>query len=363
MGFRYPVMRILVTGAGGFLGRYVTDLLLIRGDTVTSLQRSPAPDLQQRGVQLVRGSVADPEAVRSAVAGQEAVIHIAAKAGVWGRRRDYFSANVEGTRNLLAACREAGVRRFVHTSTPSVVFSGEAFAGADESLPYGCNWLCHYAETKAQAEREALAANDPDGLRVCALRPHLIWGVGDPHLLPRVIARARAGRLRIVGGGGNRVDITHVRNAAVAHLQALAALGNGQAAGKAYFLSQGEPVVLWEWLNELLESLQVAPVRHRISQRMAYQAGTVSEWIWRGLFLPGEPPMTRFVCTELCKDHWFSIEAARRDLDYRPEEFSTEEGVREFIEHFNGNHQALSGIRRSPPADLRESGASALPDS
>ncbi len=333
-------MRVLVTGGSGFLGRYLVDLLLARGDTVSSFQRSPAPDLEHRGVQVFRGALSDYEAVSRAVAGMDAVFHVAAKAGVWGPRRDFEDANIGGTRHLIAACRLHRVRYLVHTSTPSVVFTGEGFAGADESLPLGRDWLCAYAETKAIAEREALAANDDD-LRVCALRPHLIWGVGDPHLLPRIIDRARSGRLRIVGDGHNRVDITHVRNAAAAHVLALDALRSGRAAGRSYFLSQGEPVALWPWLNELLRRLGMAEITRRVDARTAARLGGVAELVWRLLRLRGEPPMTRFVATELSKDHWFSIEAARRDLGYVPERFPTESGLCEYV---NDLHR--SGIHR-----------------
>ncbi len=321
---------ILVTGGAGFLGRYIIAALRERGAGVRAFQRSAADDLAAAGVEVVRGSVTDAAALRRAAQGCAAVIHTAAKAGVWGPRREYTEANIGGTRNVLAACREAGVPWLVHTSTPSVVFSGEPFEGADESLPYGKNWLCHYAETKAAAEQEALAADGSGDLRVCALRPHLIWGLGDPHLLPRVIARARAGRLAVVGDGDNRVDITHVRNAAEAHLLALDALAEGRAGGKAYFLSQGEPVGLWPWIQDLLGRLNIPPVKRRLSFAAAYRVGAVAETVWRVLRLGGEPPMTRFVATELAKSHWFDISASRRDLGYHPERHPTEAGLREY---------------------------------
>lgn len=321
---------ILVTGGAGFLGRYIVAALRERGARVRAYQRSTADDLAAPGVEVVRGSVTDTAALRRAARGCDAVVHTAAKAGVWGPRREYVEANIEGTRNVLAACRAAGVAYLVHTSTPSVVFTGESFEGADESLPYGENWLCHYAETKAVAEEEALAADGSGGLRVCALRPHLIWGPGDPHLLPRVIARARAGRLAVVGDGANRVDVTHVRNAADAHLLALDALHAGNAGGKPYFLSQGQPVELWPWIQDLLTRLNIPPVNRRVSFATAYRMGAVAEAAWRILRLGGEPPMTRFVATELAKSHWFDISAARRDLGYRPERHSTEAGLREY---------------------------------
>ncbi|QYY36490.1 NAD-dependent epimerase/dehydratase family protein [Ruficoccus sp. ZRK36] len=329
-------MKVLVTGGGGFLGRHVVGRLLARGYTVRSLGRSAQPELVAQGVEVIQGDIADAEAVDRAVAGTDAVFHVAAKAGVWGAREDYFNANVLGTRHVLAACARHGVKRLVYTSTPSVVFTGEAFAGADESLPYGKNWLCPYPETKAQAEQEVLAANGRDGLLTCALRPHLIWGVGDPHIVPRLVDRARRGRLRIVGDGKNRVDITHVANAALAHVLALDALDKGTAAGCAYFLSQGEPVVLWDWINNLLKRLGEPPVKRSISAKTAYRVGSSLEWIYDKFCLPGEPAMTRFVAVELSKDHWYDITAARRDLGYAPE-VSTEAGVDELVADWKRN--------------------------
>jgi len=319
----------LVTGGNGFLGTYLVTLLLQRGWRVRTLHRRECQELEEAGVDVRLGALEDAAAVRDAVAGCRVVFHVAAKAGVWGARREYFQANVIGARNVVEACRQSGVERLVYTSTPSVVFSGQPFRGEDESLPYGRNFLCHYAETKAQAERETLAAHDPNGLRVTALRPHLIWGVGDSHLVPTIVEAAKKGRLPIVGDGQNRVDITHVRNAAEAHLLALKALDEGRAGGKAYFLSQGEPVALWDWVAKVLEMHGVTPLKKQISFRKAYAAGWLCEKIWKWRATDETPPMTRFVAVELAKDHYFSIEAARRDLGYQPEAFTTEQGLEE----------------------------------
>jgi nucleoside-diphosphate-sugar epimerase len=311
-------MRVLVTGGGGFLGRVLVNLLRARGDTVRSFSRSASPELASVGVEMHMGNLADADAVDHAVRGCDAVFHVAAKAGVWGSWDEYFRPNVLGTRNIIAACRRQGVGRLIYTSTPSVVFNGEAHAGADEALPYGRGFPCHYPHTKAIAEREILAAHDPKNLAVVALRPHLIWGAGDPHLVPRILARAS--RLRIVGNGQNRVDLTHVRYAAQAHLLALDALArpHNPAGGRAYFISDGAPVKLWDWINELLARLGRPQIERRISLPVAKTIGGVMETLWRTLRLRSEPPMTRFVATELAKDHWYSIAAARRDLGYAP---------------------------------------------
>ena len=185
-------------------------------------------------------------------------------------------------------------------------------------MPYGRDWLCHYAHTKAIAEEEVLAANS-DALKVVALRPHLIFGPGDPHLLPRVIESVKAGRLKVVGEGTARVDVSYVGNVADAHMDALDALEEGKGAGKAYFISQGEPVELWPWLNQVLLGLGHAPLTKRISLSKAYAAASVLEAVWKLFRLKGEPPITRFVAVELAKDHYFDISAAKRDLGYQAE--------------------------------------------
>ena len=330
-------MKILVTGGGGFLGRYVVKKLLARGYTVRVLGRSEQPDLKEAGVDVIQGDIRDATIVRAAARGVDVIQHIAAKAGVWGSWEDYHQTNVIGTRNVLHACKELGTQRLIYTSTPSVVFNGEALQGVDESQPYGKNWLCHYAHTKRIAEEEVLAANDPDGsgLRTIALRPHLIWGVGDNHLIPRVIERARAGKLRIVGDGTNKVDIVHVENAADAQIRAQVALERQEGCGRAYFISQGEPVVLWNWINDLLKRLGIPQIEKQISLSSAYRVGAVMESLWKTFRLKGEPPMTRFVATELAKDHYFDIRAAKQNLGYQPT-VTTEEGLQELVAHLKG---------------------------
>lgn len=314
--------------------------LLQQGRRVAVLGRTPARDLEERGVRFIAASLDDADAVRAACAGMETVFHVAARVGVWGRYQDFFRTNVLGTRAVLEGCRMHGVRRLVYTSTPSVVYNGRDLAGADESLPLTTHCPSPYPQTKAIAEREVLAANNPP-LRTVALRPHLIWGVGDPHLVPRVLDRARKGRLRIIGSGRNRVDMVHVTNAVDAHLLAERALADAaeqnergarrSAAGRAYFITNREPVVLWEWINGLLRALGEREVTQRISLGAASAVGTVCEAAWRVLSLRGEPPMTRFVAAELAKDHWFDITAARLDLGYAPR-VSMADGTAELVE-------------------------------
>lgn len=316
-------MPILVTGGGGFLGRVIVEQLLARGDEVRSVARGDYPELRALGVETHRGDLGDPEVAARAVEGCDAVIHVAAKAGVWGDPDAYWRANVTATQNIVDACRAAGAGRLVYTSSPSVTFDGGDHEGVGNDVPYPEAFLAHYPRTKAEGERFALRA-DGVGLRVTALRPHLIYGPGDPHLIPRIVERAQAGKLAIVGDGENVVDLTYVDNAAAAHLQALDALdrldarGEPGPAGKAYFVSDDSPVKIWDWLNQLFERLDLPPLTRKISPRLAYVGGSVMEGVWSGLSLKGEPRMTRFVALQLSTSHWYDMAPARRDFGYAP---------------------------------------------
>lgn len=326
-------MKALVTGGGGFLGSAIVRALLARGDRVRVFSRGAYPGLEALGAEIRRGDLADAAAVADACRDMDVVFHAAAKAGYWGPYEDFLAANVVGTRHVIAGCRAAGVRRLVHTSSPSVVFDGRDMEGVDESVPYPARYHSPYPETKALAEREALAADGKD-LAVVVLRPHLLWGPGDPHVTSRVIDRGRRGLLKRIGDRPNRVDSTYVDNAADAHLLAADRLEPGSSvAGKVYFISNGEPRPLWDLIDRILEAAGVAPVRGRISTRAAYAAGAVLEAAWRALSLPGEPRMTRFLARELSTAHWFDLSAARRDLGYAPK-VSLDEGFRRLAESF-----------------------------
>jgi nucleoside-diphosphate-sugar epimerase len=317
--------QVLVTGGSGFLGRAIAARLVARGDRVRTLARRFSPDLQPLGVDQQQGDIADLAVVERACAGMDAVIHTAAKAGVWGPYEAYYGPNVRGTQNVIAACRRRQVGLLVHTSSPSVVFNGTGMSGEDESASYPDQFHAPYPETKALAEQAVRAAAGPH-LRTVCLRPHLIWGPGDPHLVPRVLARAR--RLRRIGDGTNRVDTIYIDNAAEAHLQALDRLAEEpKISGRVYFISQDEPIPLWELIDRILAAGGKPPVTKSLSPKAAYRMGTFCEWFYRTLCLAGEPPMTRFVAAELATSHWFDISAARRDLGYAPE-VSIDEGLR-----------------------------------
>jgi 2-alkyl-3-oxoalkanoate reductase len=319
-------MKALVTGGGGFLGGAVVRLLQHRGDAVRSLTRSAYPWLDELGVEQSLGDLADPEAVERAVAGCDIVFHAAAKAGVWGRYADYFSTNVTGTENVIAACKKHGIRKLVYTSTPSVVHGGGDIENGNESLPYSRHFDAYYPATKATAEKAVLAANGPEFASV-ALRPHLIWGPSDPHLIPRLLTRARIGKLRRIGSRPIKVDATYIDNVADAHILAGDKLAVGSpVAGKVYFISNDEPVELWSFIDRILAAAGLPPLTRTVSAWKARLAGRVLEWMYWLFRLPGEPPMTRFVANQMSTAHWYDISAAKRDLGYEPK-ISIEEGL------------------------------------
>ena len=326
-------MKALVTGGGGFLGGVIVRMLRERGDQVVSISRSSYPTLAALGVEQQQGNLADRDTVLRAAEGCEIIFHVAAKAGIWGSYDAFYQANVIGTENVLEACRAHGITKLVYTSSPSVVFDGSDVEGGDESLPYPDHYEAYYPQTKAIAEQLVLAANGPP-LATVALRPHLIWGPGDNHLVPRIIAKGKSGRLRRIGNRPCLVDTVYVDNAARAHLQAAERLAPGSpVAGKAYFISNGEPIPLWEMVNRILAAGGVAPVRGSISPKTAYTVGVICEGIWKLFKLPGEPPMTRFVAKELATAHWFDISAARRDVGYQPE-ITIDEGLKQLQQWF-----------------------------
>lgn len=325
-------MRALVTGGGGFLGQTLVTQLREAGHAVRIVARGQYPEVEALGVEAVSGDLADPATARQAVDGVDTVFHVAAKTGVWGHREDFVRSNVTATEVLIAAMREAGTPRLVHTSSPSVIFDGHDHLDATaDQLPYPTSYLAHYPETKAEAERLVLAANGP-GLATVALRPHLVWGARDPWLMPRVIARHRAGRLRIVGDGRNRVSLTYVDNAAAAHLQAAAALSPGAAcAGRAFFVNDPDPVELWPWINRIFVAIGLPELHARVPYGLARALGGAAEGIWRVLGREDDPPMTRFVAAQLATSHTYDVRPAVQAFGYAPV-VDAEEGVRRVID-------------------------------
>ena len=337
------VQHAFVTGAGGFLGKAICLRLLAAGIKVTGFARGHYPELEALGVVMLQGDLVNKDLLQQAMQNCDIVFHVASKAGVWGDRDSYFCPNVKGAANVIAACKALKIDKLVYTSTPSVTFAGQDESGIDESTPYATRFLNHYAHSKAIAEKMMLDANQvgdmplenpdvtqvssqvttqataPYALKTVALRPHLIWGPGDPHLVPRVLSRGRLGKLKLVGREDKLVDTIYIDNAAYAHV--LAALELCQAKpkcqGKAYFLSNDEPITMAEMINLILACDALPPVTKRVPQSVAYVAGAVLESVHYLLKKQEEPMMTRFVARQLSCSHYFDISAAKRDLGYR----------------------------------------------
>ena len=312
-------MRALVTGGGGFLGGVIAKQLMEAGHAVRVLGRNRYPHMEAIGAEGVVCDLSLGEGLIEALEGVDVVFHVAALAGMWGPRERYYAANVTATERLLEAAQAAGVKRFVYTSSPSVTFHGKDEEGVRESdCSYPERHDFFYSETKAIAEQKVLAANSAT-LATTALRPHLIYGPGDPHLIPRLLSRHRAGRLKVLGDGNNKVALTYVDNAAVAHLQAAEALAPGSAnAGKAYFITDGEPVSVWGWLNRVFVALGEGPIKGRVPKWLAMPLSGLAEAVWRGFDLEGEPPITRFAVSQISTSHWFDLSAAKQDFGYQP---------------------------------------------
>lgn len=313
------VKKVFVTGAGGFLGKALCRFLRSVNIEVVGFARGDYPELEQMGVTMVKGDISDKQSLLDAMKGADLVFHVASKAGVWGSKESYFKANVRGTENIISACQELNINRLIYTSTPSVTFAGKDENEIDESQPYAKHFLNFYALSKAIAEAAIISANSAT-LKTVALRPHLIWGPGDQHLVPRVLQRAKTGRLKLVGKTDKLVDTLYIDNAVYAHLLAAVKISEAKStcAGKAYFVSNDQPILMAEMLNKILACQGLKPLSARIPASLAYIIGATLEWVYLKLNIQQEPPMTRFVARQLSTSHYFNISAAKNDLGYRP---------------------------------------------
>ena len=324
----------LVTGGGGFVGKAVVKQLLHHNIDVRVIGRNRYPDIEELGVTGYIGDLDNIESITHAVKDVDVVFHVAALAGIWGPWENYYRTNVIGTENVIRACELNNVAALVYTSTPSVVFDRKDITGEGESLPYPESFLCSYAKSKVMAEKSVLQNTSTPS---CALRPHLIWGPNDPHLLPRLLLAGRKKQLKIVGNGDNLVDISYIDNVAHAHLLAAMNLTSSQTAtGQAYFISQGDPVNLWNWINNLFELMGVERISKKVSYKTAYKVGASLEFIYKLIHQQNEPKMSRFLAEQLAKSHYFSCDKALHDLGYAPI-VSAEEGLLRTVQWLKDN--------------------------
>jgi nucleoside-diphosphate-sugar epimerase len=322
-------MKILVTGATGFLGKALAHRLKNRGDDVTVLGRNPLilAELEREGMRAIRAELADAVAVRTACQGQQIVFHSGALSSAWGPARDFYRSNVVGTINVVAGCEAEAVRRLVHISTPSIYFRYESRLDVREDALLPQRSANEYARTKLLAEAEIDRAS-ARGMPVITIRPRAIFGEGDNAILPRLIDRLERGRLRIIGDGKNITDLTYVENVVDALL--LCIESPSSTLGKKYNLTNGEPMPLWPLIERLCGALGYEFPRRQISYSLALWLAGVLEGI--SLLLPGQPEpfLTRYMVGVLAKSTTLDISAARRDLGYQPR-FSVDEGFERFV--------------------------------
>lgn len=324
-------MKVFVTGGSGFLGLSIVGKLVAAGYEVRTYSRGKHESLEKLGVAHQQGNLSDYEALKAALRGCEAVFHVGAKTGIWGSYASFHEANVTGTANILKACLEFKIPYLVYTSSASVVYDGGS-QGKDERLPYPKRFDAYYPQTKAIAEQAVLNANSPS-LVTCCLRPHLIWGPNDPHFMPRLFDKRRKNKLLTLGTATNLVDTTYIDNAAQAHLLALEAMLKNpvSVAGKAYFISQDEPISIREFIDRLLATGGLPPVNKSMNPKLALLASLVIESVFKGFNMKSEPPLTPFLVKQLSSSHWYDISAAKRDFGYLPA-ISIDEGMKRLKE-------------------------------
>ena len=326
-------MKILITGGGGFLGGSIAKKLLALGNEVTILGRKSYPEYEKK-FNCIKTDVRDLSSVKKALEGQEVVFHTAAIPGIWGDYKDFYATDVQGTKNIIIACHINKIKKLIYTSSPSVVFGSNNIEGANEQISYPDQYLCNYSKTKAIAEKMVIKANGLNGLATVCIRPHLIWGPGDPHLLPRIVERAKNKKLIRVGEGNNLVDMIYIDNAVDAHIKAYEKLDlNSNVAGKCYFVSDDKPVFLWEWIDLLLIKLELPSITKTITFKWAFFLGRTLEAFHKVFFIKKEPIMTRFLATQLSKSHYFNISQAKKDFGYKPL-IKNEEGVKRLVSDY-----------------------------
>ncbi|WP_426113824.1 NAD-dependent epimerase/dehydratase family protein [Pseudomonas sp. DSP3-2-2] len=310
-------MKILITGASGFIGGRFARFALEQGfDVRVNGRRAEGVEhLVMRGAEFVQGDLIDPQLVRELCRDVDAVVHCAGAVGVWGRKQDFIQGNVQVTENVVEACLKQRVRRLVHLSSPSIYFDGRSHLGiTEDQVPRRFN--NHYAATKYLAEQKVFGAEE-FGLEVIALRPRFVTGAGDNSIFPRLLNMQRKNRLSIIGNGLNVVDFTSMQNLNQAMLSSL--LATGSALGKAYNISNGTPVPVWDAVNYVMRRMQLPQVTRYRSYGLAYAAAAINEGAC--LLWPGrpEPTLSRVGMQVMSKDFTLDISRARHYLDYQPQ--------------------------------------------
>lgn len=300
------------------MGMALIKRLIKEGHKVTSFSRREYPLHWALGIASIQADITDYEAVEKACENRDVVFHIAAKVGIWGEYDSYYSINVTGTRNVIEACRKQGVGRVVFTSSSSVVFDGSDLDGIDETYPYPAKYHSHYSATKAMAEQLIIESNSVS-LKTISLRPHLVWGPYDAHLIPGILKRASSGKLRRIGDKEHFIDTTYIDNMVDALLLAAESLQTEpEAAGRNFFITNGEPARVWDFVNSIIQIAGHEPVQKKIPEKVAMFAAGTSEFFHKTFRVKSEPFMTRFAIKEICTNHWFDISSARDILGYNP---------------------------------------------
>lgn len=311
-------MNVLVTGGGGFIGMALIKRLNAEGHRVTSYSRREYPLHWALGISSIQADITNLESLEEACKDKDIVFHLAAKVGIWGKYDEYYATNVTGTSNIIKASRKQGVKGIVFTSASGVVFDGSDLEGIDETYPYPEKHGSHYTATKAMAEKMIIDANS-DRLRTISLRPHLVWGPYDSHLIPGILRRASSGRLRRIGNKEHFIDTTYIDNMVDSLILAAKALeSNSDATGRNFFITNGEPARVWDFVNSIIQIAGHGPVQKKIPEKVAMTAAGFAEWSHKFFNIHSEPFMTRFAIRELCTNHWFDITSAKEVLGYEP---------------------------------------------
>ena len=318
MGTKKDNIKVLVTGGGGFVGMALIRRLVKSDYFVSTFSRSIYNEHKKLGVKIFQGNISSLPEIENACAGIDVVFHVAAKVGVWGAYKDFYDINIIGTENVIKACKKNGVKKLIFTSSASVIFDGSNLEGVNELVGYPKTPVSNYTSTKAQAEQLVLNANS-NSLKTISLRPHLVWGPGDTQLIPKILIRAKSGRLKQVGEKNYLIDTTFINNLIDAQILAMGKMDiNPDLCGRAFFITNGKPIPVWEFLNSIIKSAGLPEVKKSIPKFVALMVAWILEKAHLIFRIKKEPFITRFVIHELCTHHWFDISAAEKLLDYSP---------------------------------------------